>query len=192
MAEFKKILIANRGEIAIRVMRAANELGKRTVAVYAEEDKLCLHRFKADEAYKIGERPWPGGGLPLDRRDHPRGARLSAPTRSTRAMACCRKTPPSSMPAPPPALTFIGPKAETPCARWATRRARATSPSRRACRSSRRPKSSATTWRRLLGREPSAPARRAGRRARPGRPRPGPGRSGLRAGQSRPVDLSSR
>ncbi len=55
MTEFKKILIANRGEIAIRVMRAANELGKRTVAVYAEEDKLCLHRFKADEAYKIGE-----------------------------------------------------------------------------------------------------------------------------------------
>ncbi len=55
MPEFKKILIANRGEIAIRVMRAANELGKRTVAVYAEEDKLGLHRFKADEAYKIGE-----------------------------------------------------------------------------------------------------------------------------------------
>ena len=55
MTEFKKILIANRGEIAIRVMRAANELGKRTVAVYAEEDKLSLHRFKADEAYMIGE-----------------------------------------------------------------------------------------------------------------------------------------
>ena len=55
MADFQKILIANRGEIAIRVMRAANELGKRTVAVYAEEDKLSLHRFKADEAYKIGE-----------------------------------------------------------------------------------------------------------------------------------------
>jgi pyruvate carboxylase len=55
MAEFKKILIANRGEIAIRVMRAANELGKRTVAVYAAEDKLSLHRFKADEAYQIGE-----------------------------------------------------------------------------------------------------------------------------------------
>jgi pyruvate carboxylase len=55
MPEFKKLLIANRGEIAIRVMRAANELGKRTVAVYAEEDKLSLHRFKADEAYKIGE-----------------------------------------------------------------------------------------------------------------------------------------
>jgi pyruvate carboxylase len=55
VAEFKKILIANRGEIAIRVMRAANELGKKTVAVFAEEDKLCLHRFKSDEAYRIGE-----------------------------------------------------------------------------------------------------------------------------------------
>ncbi|TBN43867.1 pyruvate carboxylase [Paracoccus subflavus] len=52
---FQKILVANRGEIAIRVMRAANELGKQTVAVYAEEDKLGLHRFKADEAYRIGE-----------------------------------------------------------------------------------------------------------------------------------------
>ena len=55
MTEFKKILVANRGEIAIRVMRAANEMGKKTVAVYAEEDKLSLHRFKADEAYLIGE-----------------------------------------------------------------------------------------------------------------------------------------
>ncbi|MFZ8942409.1 MAG: biotin carboxylase N-terminal domain-containing protein, partial [Gemmobacter sp.] len=55
MRDFRKILIANRGEIAIRVMRAANELGKRTVAVFAEEDKLGLHRFKADEAYRIGE-----------------------------------------------------------------------------------------------------------------------------------------
>ena len=54
MKNFSKILIANRGEIAIRIMRAANELGKRTVAVYAEEDKLGLHRFKADEAYRIG------------------------------------------------------------------------------------------------------------------------------------------
>ncbi|MEM7047968.1 MAG: pyruvate carboxylase [Pseudomonadota bacterium] len=52
---FKKILVANRGEIAIRIMRAANELGKKTVAVYAKEDKLGLHRFKSDEAYLIGE-----------------------------------------------------------------------------------------------------------------------------------------
>ena len=55
MTDFRKILVANRGEIAIRVMRAANEMGKRTVAVFAEEDKLSLHRFKADEAYRIGE-----------------------------------------------------------------------------------------------------------------------------------------
>jgi len=55
VTDFKKILIANRGEIAIRIMRAANEMGKKTVAVYAEEDKLGLHRFKADEAYRIGE-----------------------------------------------------------------------------------------------------------------------------------------
>ena len=48
MTEFKKILIANRGEIAIRVMRAANEMGKRTVAVFAEEDKLGLHRSSAN------------------------------------------------------------------------------------------------------------------------------------------------
>jgi pyruvate carboxylase len=55
MPSFRKILVANRGEIAIRVMRAANEMGKHTVAVFAEEDKLSLHRFKADEAYRIGE-----------------------------------------------------------------------------------------------------------------------------------------
>ncbi len=55
MKEIKKILVANRGEIAIRVMRAANELGKRTVAIYASEDRLSLHRFKADEAYMVGE-----------------------------------------------------------------------------------------------------------------------------------------
>ncbi len=49
-----KVLVANRSEIAIRVFRAATELGLRTVAVYAEEDKLSLHRFKSDEAYRIG------------------------------------------------------------------------------------------------------------------------------------------
>jgi len=52
---FKKILVANRSEIAIRVLRAANELGKKTVAVFALEDRLALHRFKADEAYQIGD-----------------------------------------------------------------------------------------------------------------------------------------
>uniref|UniRef100_UPI003D0EC263 ATP-binding protein n=1 Tax=Roseibium sp. TaxID=1936156 RepID=UPI003D0EC263 len=50
-----KILVANRSEIAIRVFRAANELGMKTVAIYAEQDKLALHRFKADEAYQVGK-----------------------------------------------------------------------------------------------------------------------------------------
>ncbi len=50
----KKLLVANRSEIAIRVMRAATELGIGTVAIYAEEDRLALHRFKADESYLVG------------------------------------------------------------------------------------------------------------------------------------------
>ncbi|MDE0390131.1 MAG: pyruvate carboxylase [Rhodospirillales bacterium] len=54
MSGFERILVANRGEIAIRVLRAAYEMGKATVAVYAEEDHLSLHRFKADESYRIG------------------------------------------------------------------------------------------------------------------------------------------
>ena len=55
MSEFAKILVANRGEIAIRVLRAANEMGKATVAVFSDEDRLALHRSKADESYRIGE-----------------------------------------------------------------------------------------------------------------------------------------
>ena len=50
----KKLLVANRSEIAIRVMRAANEMNIRTVAVYANEDRFALHRFKADESYLVG------------------------------------------------------------------------------------------------------------------------------------------
>ncbi|GAA5204552.1 pyruvate carboxylase [Microbacterium jejuense] len=52
---FRKILVANRGEIAIRAFRAAYELGARTVAVFPYEDRNSLHRLKADEAYRIGE-----------------------------------------------------------------------------------------------------------------------------------------
>ncbi len=51
---FKKILVANRGEIAIRILRAASELNLRTVAIYTYEDRYSLHRYKADEAYQIG------------------------------------------------------------------------------------------------------------------------------------------
>ena len=51
----RKLLVANRSEIAIRIFRAANELGIGTVAVFSQEDKLALHRFKSDEAYQIGK-----------------------------------------------------------------------------------------------------------------------------------------
>src|SRR5437588_7494996 len=50
----RKILVANRGEIAIRVFRSSHELGMRTVAIYSHEDRFALHRFKADEAYRVG------------------------------------------------------------------------------------------------------------------------------------------
>ncbi|TAM13025.1 MAG: pyruvate carboxylase [Nevskiaceae bacterium] len=53
-APFRRLLVANRGEIAIRVMRAAAELGIQTVAIYSEEDRFSLHRFKADQSYRVG------------------------------------------------------------------------------------------------------------------------------------------
>jgi len=53
--KIKSVLIANRSEIAIRVMRAASEMNIRTVAIYSREDRLALHRFKADESYLVGE-----------------------------------------------------------------------------------------------------------------------------------------
>ncbi|HIJ87097.1 MAG TPA: pyruvate carboxylase [Desulfuromonadales bacterium] len=58
---FRKVMAANRGEIAIRIFRACTELGIGTVALYSEEDKLSLHRYKADEAYLIGK-----GKSPID------------------------------------------------------------------------------------------------------------------------------
>src|SRR5437660_5061053 len=50
----RKLMVANRSEIAIRVFRSTHELGVRTVAIYAHEDRFALHRFKADEAYQVG------------------------------------------------------------------------------------------------------------------------------------------
>ena len=55
MPTIRKLLVANRSEIAIRVCRTAHELGIRTVAIYSHEDRYALHRFKADEAYSVGQ-----------------------------------------------------------------------------------------------------------------------------------------
>ncbi|MEL6717986.1 MAG: pyruvate carboxylase, partial [Bacteroidota bacterium] len=57
--QFKKLLVANRGEIAIRILRAASELELRTVAIYTYEDRYSLHRYKADESYQIGQEDEP-------------------------------------------------------------------------------------------------------------------------------------
>jgi pyruvate carboxylase len=57
--QFTKLLVANRSEIAIRVFRSAHELGIRTVAIFSHEDRFALHRFKADEAYKVGKQGEP-------------------------------------------------------------------------------------------------------------------------------------
>ncbi|WP_428515617.1 pyruvate carboxylase [Roseovarius sp.] len=112
MAEFKKILIANRGEIAIRIMRAANELGKRTVAVYAEEDKLGLHRFKADEAYRIGEGLGPVQAyLSID--EIIRVAKKSGADAIHPGYGLLSENPALVDACEANGITFIGPKAET-------------------------------------------------------------------------------
>ncbi len=112
MPEFKKILIANRGEIAIRVMRAANEMGKKTVAVYAEEDKLSLHRFKADEAYRVGEGLSPVGAY-LSIPEIIRVARMSGADAIHPGYGLLSENPDFVEACDQAGITFIGPRAET-------------------------------------------------------------------------------
>ncbi len=67
MKKFKRVMVANRGEIAIRVFRALRELGIRSVAIYSKEDQLSLFRTKADESYLIGKDKSPlGAYLDID------------------------------------------------------------------------------------------------------------------------------
>ncbi len=113
-----KILVANRSEIAIRVFRAANELGLKTVAVWAEEDKLALHRFKADEAYQIGAGPH------LDKQMGPiesylsideilRVAKLSGADAIHPGYGLLSESPEFVDACAEAGITFIGPKADT-------------------------------------------------------------------------------
>ncbi|MGB0771759.1 MAG: pyruvate carboxylase [Paracoccaceae bacterium] len=112
MADFKKILIANRGEIAIRIMRAANEMGKKTVAIFAEEDKLGLHRFKADEAYRIGEGLGPVAAyLSID--EIIRVARECGADAIHPGYGLLSENPAFVDACDKNGITFIGPKAET-------------------------------------------------------------------------------
>ena len=112
MPEFHKILVANRGEIAIRVMRAANEMGKKTVAVYAEEDKLSLHRFKADEAYRIGEGLSPVGAY-LSIPEIIRVARQAGADAIHPGYGLLSENPDFVEACDAAGITFIGPKAAT-------------------------------------------------------------------------------
>lgn len=113
-----KILVANRSEIAIRVFRAANELGMKTVAIWAEEDKLALHRFKADESYQVGRGPH------LDRELGPiesylsideviRVAKLSGADAIHPGYGLLAESPEFAEACAENGLIFIGPKPET-------------------------------------------------------------------------------
>ncbi|MGR3395989.1 pyruvate carboxylase [Pseudooceanicola nanhaiensis] len=112
MTDFKKILIANRGEIAIRIMRAANEMGKKTVAVFAEEDKLGLHRFKADEAYRIGAGLGPVAAY-LSIPEIIRVAKMSGADAIHPGYGLLSENPEFVEACDAAGITFIGPRAET-------------------------------------------------------------------------------
>ncbi|HEY8594473.1 MAG TPA: pyruvate carboxylase [Devosiaceae bacterium] len=108
----KKILVANRSEIAIRVFRAANELGLKTVAVFAEEDKLALHRFKADEAYLIGKGKGPVEAyLQID--EYIRIARISGADAIHPGYGLLSESPEFADACADAGIIFIGPRAQT-------------------------------------------------------------------------------
>ncbi len=114
----KKILVANRSEIAIRVFRAANELGLKTVAIWAEEDKLALHRFKADEAYQIGSGPHLAKAMgPIESYlsidEVIRVAKLSGADAIHPGYGLLSESPEFVDACEEAGITFIGPKAET-------------------------------------------------------------------------------
>ena len=107
-----KILVANRSEIAIRVFRAANELGMKTVAIYAEQDKLALHRFKSDEAYQVGKGLGPiEAYLSID--EIIRVAKLSGADAIHPGYGLLSESPEFVDACEQAGITFIGPKSET-------------------------------------------------------------------------------
>jgi pyruvate carboxylase len=105
---FEKILVANRGEIAIRAFRAAYELGAKTVAVYPYEDRNSLHRLKADEAYLIGEEGHPVRAY-LDVKEIIRVAKESGADAIYPGYGFLSENPDLAQAAAEAGITFIGP-----------------------------------------------------------------------------------
>src|SRR5882672_6389508 len=108
----KSLLVANRGEIAIRVMRAANELGIRTIAIYSQEDRFSLHRMKADESYLVGEGRGPIEAY-LDMADVLRVAREVGVDAIHPGYGFLSENPEFATACEGAGLIFIGPTAET-------------------------------------------------------------------------------
>ena len=113
-----KILVANRSEIAIRVFRAANELGLTTVAIWAEEDKYSLHRFKADESYQVGRGPHLTRDMgPIESylsiEEVIRVAKLSGADAIHPGYGLLSESPEFADACADAGITFIGPKPET-------------------------------------------------------------------------------
>jgi pyruvate carboxylase len=108
---FRKILVANRGEIAVRAFRAAYELGAATVAVFPWEDRNAVHRIKADEAYLIGERGHPVRAY-LDVREIIRVAQSSGCDAVYPGYGFLSENPGLATAATAAGIAFIGPPAE--------------------------------------------------------------------------------
>ena len=108
---FRKILVANRGEIAIRAFRAAYELGARTVAVFPYEDRGSLHRQKADESYEIGEKGHPVRAY-LDVDEVVRVAKESGADAIYPGYGFLSENPRLARAAKEAGITFVGPPAE--------------------------------------------------------------------------------
>src|SRR6185295_4839120 len=112
MRQFKTLLAANRGEIAIRIFRAATELGIRTVAIYSNEDRFSLHRFKADESYRVGEGKGPVEAY-LDIEDIIRIAKDAEVDAVDPGYGFLAENPDFAEACARAGIAFIGPKPET-------------------------------------------------------------------------------
>ncbi|MEV7567416.1 pyruvate carboxylase [Streptomyces tanashiensis] len=109
---FRKVLVANRGEIAIRAFRAGYELGARTVAVFPHEDRNSLHRLKADEAYEIGEPGHPVRAY-LSVAEIIRAARLAGADAVYPGYGFLSENPELARACEEAGITFVGPSAQT-------------------------------------------------------------------------------